>query len=112
MVEGESWPASWLRGFLELAVLAVLAEGESYGYAIARRLDQHGFGRLKGGTLYPVLARLEERQAVQPRWGEGSGGPGRKFYVLTDLGRQRLDRESAQWQDFVAAADQLLGVRQ
>ena len=109
-MDERSWPPSWLRGFLELAVLAVLAEGESYGYAIATRLERGGFGRIKGGTLYPVLGRLESQGAVVTRWGAGSGGPGRKFYALTESGRQRLDVESEQWGHFVAATNTLLGV--
>ena len=110
MPEEREWPTRWLRGFLELAVLAVLSEGESYGYAVAQRLDEHGFGWIKGGTLYPVLARLERQGAVETRWGEGMGGPGRKFYALTTEGRRRLHRERAQWADFVAAANGLLEV--
>jgi hypothetical protein len=56
--------ASWLKGVLDLLVLAGLTEGESYGYEIAKTLAGSGLGQIKGGTLYPVLNRLEEAGLV------------------------------------------------
>ena len=54
------WPGDWLRGVLEIAVLRCLADGgPSYGYAIALALEEAGLGQVKGGTLYPLLGRLE-----------------------------------------------------
>jgi PadR family transcriptional regulator PadR len=99
----DRWPASWLRGVLELAVLSVLIDGESYGYALAQRLSQAGLGKVSGNTLYPVLARLEASGAVSSRWTEGDGGPGRKFYAITDAGRARLDADGADWEQFATA---------
>ncbi|WP_306215484.1 PadR family transcriptional regulator, partial [Actinoplanes sp. RD1] len=49
----------WLRGVLDLCVLGALARGESYGYEIGRQLESAGLGAIAGGTLYPVLLRLE-----------------------------------------------------
>ncbi|GAB3399556.1 PadR family transcriptional regulator [Flindersiella endophytica] len=99
----DRWPASWLRGVLELAVLSVLIDGESYGYALAQRLSEAGLGKVSGNTLYPVLARLEAGGAVSSRWTEGDGGPGRKFYAITDIGRARLDADGADWEQFAKA---------
>jgi PadR family transcriptional regulator PadR len=105
----DRWPASWLRGVLELAVLSVLIDGESYGYALAQRLSQAGLGKVSGNTLYPVLARLEASGAVSSRWTEGDGGPGRKFYAITDAGRARLDADGADWEQFATATIALVG---
>ena len=69
-----SWPAQWLRGALELCVLAIVAEGETYGYAISQRLAAARFGQVKGGTLYPILLRLEEDGLVASAWQAGAGG--------------------------------------
>ncbi|MDO4240193.1 PadR family transcriptional regulator [Micrococcus sp.] len=81
------WPSAWVRAALELAILGALTAGPLHGYGIAQTLAARGFGTLRGGSLYPVLARLEEAGHVTTRWVEGQGGPGRKDYALTDAGR-------------------------
>lgn len=104
-----SWPPEWIRATLSLAALAVIAaEGTTYGYQIAQRLEQAGFGRIKGGTLYPLLARLEADGFVTSSWGEGEGGPGRKFVTITEEGRQELWRRREQWRSFADMTDRLL----
>lgn len=96
--EPETWPAPWVRASLDLAILAVAAGGGVHGYGIAERLAAHGFGRLRGGSLYPVLARLEERGALEAVWQEGQGGPGRRTYALTAEGRRQLTEGVAAWE--------------
>lgn len=93
------WPAPWVRAGLDLAVLGTLVGGPRHGYAIAQELAAQGFGLLKGGSLYPVLNRLEESGAVAAEWVEGSGGPGKREYHLTAAGRDRLEAEVGQWRD-------------
>ncbi len=95
-----TWPTEWLRGALSVCALHVVAAGPTYGYAIARALTDAGLGAVKGGTLYPLLARLEEAGLVTVEWRAGDGGPGRKFYALTDAGRAEHDRQIADWQSF------------
>ncbi|MGY1855169.1 PadR family transcriptional regulator [Modestobacter sp. SYSU DS0290] len=87
---------------MELCVLRVMAEGPTYGYAIAAELAAAGFGDIKGGTLYPLLARLEKNALVSVEWRPGEGGPGRKYFTLTAAGRDQLDAGLAQWQVFSA----------
>ncbi|MBX9246028.1 PadR family transcriptional regulator [Actinotalea ferrariae] len=108
------WPGEWLRGVLALCVLAVVAEGETYGYAVAQRLQAAGLGVIKGGTLYPVLTRLEEDGLLTSSWREGDAGPGRKYFAVTTEGRAELGRRAAQWTTFTERAAGLLsheGVR-
>lgn len=95
-----TWPGEWLRGVLDLCVLAVLAEGRTYGYAIATRLEELGLGAIKGGTLYPLLARLEQSGLVTTRWEPGDGGPGRKYFALTAAGRETLATRGDAWRTF------------
>jgi PadR family transcriptional regulator PadR len=87
---------------LDLCVLAVLAEGPTYGYAVAARLDELGLGGVKGGTLYPLLARLEQGGLVTTQWRPGDGGPGRKYFALTPQGHRDLADRSASWREFAA----------
>ena len=82
--------SEWLRGVLGLCVLRTLAGGPSYGYAIATALAEAGLGEVKGGTLYPLLARLEKNALVTVEWRAGEGGPGRKYFALTEAGEGRV----------------------
>jgi len=96
----QPWPGEWLRGVLEVCVLSILADGPSYGYAIATRLTESGLGAVKGGTLYPLLARFESSGFVAIEWRAGEGGPGRKYYRLTDDGRAELEQSAERWTQF------------
>lgn len=102
------WPSDWLRAALPLCVLAVVAEEETYGYAIAQRLREAGLGAIKGGTLYPVLNRLEQDGLLRSSWREGAGGPGRKFFAATAEGLAELAGRTAAWRHFTERATALL----
>ncbi|WP_344127669.1 PadR family transcriptional regulator [Luedemannella flava] len=105
------WPSEWLRGVLELCVLGVLADGPTYGYAIAQRLEEAGLGVVKGGTLYPLLARLEADGFVESSWQAGDGGPGRKYFSLTRTGAARLRERAGLWRGFTHLTHGLLETR-
>lgn len=103
-----AWPGDWLRGVLGVCVLHALAEGPTYGYALAVRLAEGGLGTIKGGTLYPLLARLEQAGLVDVEWRAGEGGPGRKYYRLTDAGSAELATSGGQWRSFAATTSAFL----
>jgi PadR family transcriptional regulator PadR len=97
--------AQWLRGVLDLAVLALLAEsGEDYGYTLLKRLSDAGLPDMKAGTLYPLLNRLAADGLVRAEWRAGDGGPGRKFFALTDEGRELLREVGPRWTEFARNA--------
>jgi len=81
-------------------VLAILAEGDSYGYAILQRVRESSGGRIEwtDGMLYPVLHRLERLGYVQARWEVAESGRRRKYYRITSAGRTKLAEERRQWQ--------------
>jgi len=81
-------------------VLAILAEGDSYGYAILQRVREVSGGRIEwtDGMLYPVLHRLERLGHVKARWELADSGRRRKYYKLTSSGRTQLAEERRQWQ--------------
>lgn len=97
-----------MRGVLSLCVLRVVADGPTYGYAIAARLADAGLGSVKGGTLYPILTRLETEGLVSSSWEAGDGGPGRKFFTLTAAGDRALLERADQWRVFTERAAGLL----
>lgn len=81
-------------------VLAILAEEDSYGYAILRRVRELSGGRMEwtDGMLYPVLHRLERLGYVEARWEVAPSGRRRRYYRITERGRARLVEERRQWQ--------------
>ncbi len=104
----ECWPPEWTRAILALNALAVIAaEHTTYGYQIAQRLARAGFGKIKGGTLYPILARLEKDGLISSSWGEGDGGPGRKFVSITGAGREEIAQRRQEWREFTTTVDRL-----
>lgn len=80
-----------MKGILEGCVLAVIAKGETYGYEILTELEQVGFDELGEGTLYPVLTRLDKNGFIFCRRGKSPLGPVRKYYTITESGKERLE---------------------
>ena len=81
-------------------VLAILAEHDSYGYAIIKRVTELSGGHLQwtDGMLYPVLHRLERLGLVAAKWRASETGRRRKYYRLTKQGRAELEAQRQQWQ--------------
>lgn len=92
-------------------VLAILAEGDSYGYAILKRVKELSGGAMHwtDGMLYPVLHRLERLGHIEARWETAESGRKRKYYSVTPAGRSQLAEEQRQWQ---AVDDTLRGIWQ
>jgi DNA-binding PadR family transcriptional regulator len=80
-------------------VLAILSEGESYGYAIIARVRELSAGEIEwtDGLLYPLLHRLEGAELVTSRWGQAETGRKRRYYAITDDGRAELAENRKQW---------------
>ncbi len=81
-------------------VLAILDEGESYGYAILKRIDELSGGELEwtDGMLYPLLHRLDRLGYVEARWDASQGGRRRRYYAITAAGRDALSEQRRQWE--------------
>lgn len=82
-------------------ILSILADdGESYGYAIVKRVSELSNGTLQWteGMLYPLLHRLERQGDIEGRWGAAESGRKRKYYRITKSGRAHLTDQRRQWQ--------------
>jgi DNA-binding PadR family transcriptional regulator len=81
-------------------VLAILSEGDSYGYAIIKRVRELSGGYMEwtDGMLYPVLHRLERLGHIRARWELAESGRRRKYYRITSRGKDQLAEERRQWQ--------------
>jgi PadR family transcriptional regulator PadR len=95
-------------------VLGILADGESYGYAILRRVNDLSGGRIQwtDGMLYPLLHRLERLGYVSASWGTAETGRRRKHYAITAAGRAMLAERRSQWEVVAEALDQVWRVAQ
>jgi PadR family transcriptional regulator PadR len=86
-------------------ILAIIAEGDTYGYAILKRVTELSRGQLAwtDGMLYPVLHRLERQGHIEGKWGTAESGRKRKYYRITSQGRAQLAEQRQQWQAVDAA---------
>ena len=80
-------------------LLSILAEGESYGYALMQRIRELSGGEMEWteGMLYPVLHRLEREELITSEWKAADNGRQRKYYQLNRTGRRALQEERRQW---------------
>lgn len=92
------------RGVLELCVLSIISEEEVYPSDIVKKL-KHSELIIKEGTLYPLLMRLKNAGLLHYNWRESKSGPPRKYYHITDSGREFLDGLLATWNNLVQAVN-------
>lgn len=94
------------KGALELCVLALLSQHDSYAYEIASRLaDAIGMGE---GTIYPLMRRLQAEGLVETYLVESSAGPPRKYYRLSEAGQRSFQSQKDAWSSFSGAVDQIV----
>ncbi|RWU09650.1 PadR family transcriptional regulator [Pseudidiomarina gelatinasegens] len=90
-------------------VLGVIAEGETYGYEIVKRVEALSKGALNwtDGMMYPLLHRLEHQQYLTSRWRVGDSGRKRKYYAITEEGLKVLREQQQQWHVINDALNQI-----
>ena len=90
------------KGSTPILILSVLQKEPTYGYQIMRALERQseGYFDLTAASLYPTLHRLEKEELVKSSWQDGQGKRRRKYYTITDKGRQILREHSAEWRLF------------
>ena len=96
------------KGALEYCVLALLRDGERYGFELVRTLSDADSLLVSEGTIYPLLSRLKAAGLVASEWVESEAGHPRKYYTLTDRGRRRLCEMASNWNSFTRGLDRLL----
>ena len=101
-------PTQLLKGVLDLAVLATLERGDSYGYAIVMKLREAGYERIGEASVYGTLRRLSADGAVSNYSVPSDSGPNRKYYALTDHGVECLHESAKTWRRFAETMDYLL----
>lgn len=99
-----------LRGVLDLCLLAVMGDDPAYGYEMTKRLGERGLSIVGEGSIYPLLGRLEREGLVDTHRAASNGGPPRKYYRLSRLGRQALKAGTKEWLATRDAVDAVLGL--
>ncbi|MEA2684552.1 MAG: PadR family transcriptional regulator, regulatory protein PadR [Chloroflexota bacterium] len=100
-----------LKGVLDLAVLAVISEQDSYGYDVLRRLREEGLSDVGDASVYGTLRRLYQAGMLTSYLVPSDEGPHRKYYGLNDRGRAALDRSAQSWGSITKALNHLLNGR-
>ena len=88
------------KGVLEYCILCILSKQEAYASSIIDALKAANMIVVEG-TLYPLLIRQKNQGLLTYRWEESTQGPPRKYYVITDKGRDQLREMDAAWQEMV-----------
>src|SRR5881296_3495900 len=99
-----------LKGVLDLAVLAVLAEADSYGYDVVRRLRENGLDHVGDASVYGTLRRLYSAGALTSYVVPSDEGPHRKYYAINERGRTVLEDGAKTWRAFADTVDGVLGI--
>ncbi len=96
-----------LKGSTATLILSLLSKESMYGYQLVKEMARRseGYFRLKEGTLYPALHRLERDGLVEGVWEESKSGQGRRYYHITTLGFARLDSMLQEWDMFTRAVN-------
>lgn len=103
-----------LRGHLEVMILSMLNQQPSHGFELVKQLEDRGEGalRMREGTIYPVLYRMEAAGLLKATWDEteqNRKGPRRKIYSLTEKGQRQLVHGRADWLQFVQTIGGIVG---
>ncbi|WP_054707678.1 PadR family transcriptional regulator [Bacillus sp. JCM 19041] len=97
-----------LKGIIDGCILQIINMKEVYGYELAQSLESYGFEELSEGTIYPLLLRMSKEELVSSTLKKSTAGPKRKYYRLTDKGREELERFKADWQRLDQSVNRLL----
>ncbi len=99
--------AQMRKGVLELCVLSIISDQEVYTSDILLSLKEARLLVVEG-TVYPLLTRLKNDGVLKYRWEESSSGPPRKYYSLTDQGKETLKSLTITWKQLTDSVNQLL----
>ncbi|MFC0270487.1 PadR family transcriptional regulator [Metabacillus herbersteinensis] len=97
-----------LKGILDACVMAVIQEQPVYGYELSQKLQKVGLPNISDGTIYPVLLRLQKNGFIRNEVKTSTSGPNRKYYFLTEDGKEELIQITQQWNVIATPVSELL----
>lgn len=97
-----------LKGILEGCILAIILQGETYGYELSVKLSRYGFSFVSEGSIYPLLQRMQRDQLIEGEMRKSPSGPMRKYYSITSEGERELKEFRLRWRDVQEAVENIL----
>lgn len=99
-----------LKGTIDILILSVLNENDSYGYEISTIIKRktEGTFEILEATLYLSLKRLEKQKTIESYWGNESGGGRRKYYKITESGKEHLSKLIKDWNETVSIVEKFI----
>lgn len=95
------------RGTLELCVLSIVSKKDCYGYELVNQISE--CMHITEGTIYPLLKRLKDSDIIRSYIVESQEGPPRKYYTITEKGKEEKAVQESEWKEFVEGVNKLLG---
>lgn len=105
----QSHTTQLLHGVLDMCLLSIIEEEASYGYEMVSKLRERGLDLASEGSIYPLLSRLQKQGLIEGYLVQSSEGPARKYYRMSDEGRETLDQWRLEWREFSRSVDAVLG---
>ncbi len=102
--------ADLLRGYTDTIIMRQLADTDGYGYGISRAVaeESDGMVQLKEATLYTAFRRMEESGFIRSYWGNETTGARRRYYSLTEPGKEKLKDDQQAWEETRSVMDRLI----
>lgn len=106
-----SYSSEILRGNTETIILAILKGKDSYGYEIMKTIIEGGKGlfSIKDATVYTAFKRMEKEQLITSYWGDGDGSARRKYYRITDKGKEVYAQKVDEWNEINVVLNNMIG---
>lgn len=98
-------PSQMLKGIIEGCILKIISCEETYGYEISTKLRQYGFLDISEGTIYPLLLRLKKNGMIAANYKASATGPKRKYFSITEEGKQELNVFWDNWAEMERAVN-------
>lgn len=98
-----------LHGVLDMCLLSLIEDEASYGYEMVAKLKDRGLDLASEGSIYPLLSRLQKQGLIEGYLVQSPSGPARKYYRMSETGRETLAVWRREWGEFSSAVDEVLG---
>jgi len=100
-----NWNTQIRKGVLDYCIMKSLGTGEKYGYQIVKELENHPSLIIKEGIVYPILSKLKKSDLVVANLKDTGSGPARRYYHLTDKGKEALKKMAKDWSELNQSID-------
>lgn len=105
---GQGHTTQLLHGVLDMCLLSLIEEEASYGYEMVSKLRERGLDLASEGSIYPLLSRLQKQGIIEGYLVQSPTGPARKYYRMSEEGREILEQWRTEWHEFSSSVNAVL----